>query len=90
MIARRLEGEKTARVALITAGQSPRPEIRADLVAALPDTSDIVEFGALDALHAKDIEALTPEKHDFGIATRLRSGRQVLVKRTAVHAGIQD
>jgi len=84
-----VEAVQPFRLALITAGQSPRPQILADLVAALPKGIEVTEFGALDTLGDAEISALAPQAGHLSIATRLRDGRRVMVSRSSVHAGIQ-
>lgn len=77
------------RLALITAGQSPRSQIVSDLVAALPANVKVTEFGALDGFRDDEIAALSPSDDEASMATQLRDGRQVKVSEVAVYSGIQ-
>jgi protein AroM len=69
---------KSARVAFVTIGQSPRsdllPEMRewmGDLIA--------VEFGLLDDLSHEEIGRLAPAADDHALVSRLRDGREVTI-----------
>jgi protein AroM len=81
---------KPVRLALVTAGQSPRPEIVRDLIAALPINVKVTEFGALDELRDDEIDALLPSEDQASMATQLRDGRNIQVSEIAVYAGIQS
>lgn len=81
---------RSYRVALVTAGQTPRDEIVRDIAAFLPPGTEIVEYGVLDGLSDADIAALAPGEADRCIATRLASGRTVVCSRAAIEERVQE
>lgn len=67
------------RVALLTIGQSPRPDVRASMFER--PLSVMLEAGALDDLPDDEIHALTPRPGEHPLVTRLRDGREVTVAK---------
>lgn len=66
------------RIAGITVGQSPRTDMTDDLEAALSDTLELVQYGALDDLTLADVrQELAPTAGDEVLVSRMRDGSQV-------------
>lgn len=69
------------RVACLTLGQTPRDDVVPDILSHLSLPLDVQEFGALDGLSERDIEALAPRATESSLVTRLRDGRDVVLSR---------
>lgn len=68
---------KNIKVAAITIGQSPRTDIMKDILPLIPDTMELVEYGALDDLTLEEIQAaFDPSEDDEILVSRMRNGRQ--------------
>jgi protein AroM len=65
------------RIGALTIGQSPRPDVVPEFLAALGVETDLVQRGALDGLTDEEIEKLKPGRGDLPLVTRLRDGREV-------------
>jgi protein AroM len=76
------------RVAVVEIGQSPRPDLLAELTAVLPEATEVREYGALDGI---DPETLPPIRFDAQnpLSTRLADGRQVLVDEPWIAPRVQ-
>ena len=71
-------------VASLTLGQTPRSDLMSDILDRMPILVEVQEFGALDGLTDRDIEALAPRADESSLVTRLRDGRDVIVSRQRV------
>lgn len=78
------------RIAAITIGQSPRPDIIPELRTLIGKPVEIVELGALDALELAAIETLAPGAGEFPLVTRLRNGRSVHLRPAWVEERLQE
>jgi len=78
------------RIAAITIGQSPRPDIIPELRALIGKPVEIVELGALDALELAAIEKLAPGASEFPLVTRLRDARSVRLRPAWVEERLQE
>ncbi|MDE2334896.1 MAG: AroM family protein [Rhodospirillales bacterium] len=67
------------RIAFVTIGQAPRPDVVPDLVASLDPQPAYDEFGALDGLSAAAIERQAPRGREPALYTRLADGGHVVV-----------
>lgn len=71
----------TRRIAALTIGQSPRPDLLEPLRARLPDDVEILEVGALDPLLAATLPRPRARPHPvtgrYPLTTRLRDGTLV-------------
>ena len=68
---------KNLKIAAITIGQSPRPDIMKDVRPILPDYMELVEYGALDDMTYEQIMAqFSPSEDDEILVSRMRDGRQ--------------
>ena len=68
---------RNLKIAAITIGQSPRPDIMKDIQPLLPDYMEIIEYGALDDLTFEQImEQFHPLEDDEILISRMRDGRQ--------------
>ncbi|GLQ05904.1 AroM family protein [Sneathiella chinensis] len=65
------------RLVVISAGQTPRGDMVAELKSQLGDLCEIVEYGALDGMAPADITELEPRANEIGIATQLNDGRKI-------------
>jgi DNA-binding CsgD family transcriptional regulator len=72
------------RVALLTIGQAPRPEVTSEILALVAEPVDVDEFGALDGLSAETIAAHLPQGDERPLSTRLASGDYVIVSDTLI------
>jgi len=75
-------------VAAITIGQTPRPDLLAELAAVLPDGVEVHEYGALDGIAANELPRIgfTAESP---LATRLADGSQVVVEEAWLSPRVQ-
>lgn len=68
---------KNLKIAAITIGQSPRPDIMKDVRPILPDYMELVEYGALDDMTYEQImDQFSPSTDDEILVSRMRDGRQ--------------
>lgn len=71
---------KTQSIALITIGQSPRPDLRAAIDAAIPAGANVLEAGILDGLSQTQIESdLLPCPGEMPLITKLRDGSVIVL-----------
>jgi protein AroM len=66
-------------IGLLTIGQSPRPDMTADLQPIFAEKADYIEAGALDGLTKKQVESMKPEPGEHFLVTRLADGSMVTV-----------
>ena len=86
------------KVAFITIGQSPRPDIMPDLLAAISHDIEVVEVGCLDELNPQEIAAGAPTSpKQERLVSRLRDGSEVVIEKSwttvrlkAAVAGLDD
>ena len=78
------------RVAFVTIGQAPRPDLTPEIVAATRTKLAVSEYGALDGLSPASIAALAPGANDERLVTRLADGREVLLAKPAMQQRLQD
>lgn len=64
-------------IGLLTIGQSPRPDMTADLNPIFEGKADYIEAGALDGLTKSQIEAMKPDPDEHFLVTRLADGSMV-------------
>jgi protein AroM len=74
---------------VIVIGQSPRPDIEAELRLVLGDGPAIELVGALDGMSRAEIDRLKPDGSDDTLFTKLPSGDGVVISKTAVTRGAQ-
>lgn len=77
---------KTARLAFVTIGQTPRidlvPEMMAEIVAGREDRPpEAVEFGVLDGLGDGELDAMRAQPGEHSFATRLADGREIVTSK---------
>lgn len=75
---RQVETRRTPRIAVITMGQAPRPDVMQEIRPLLGD-AEHDEFGALDNDSDALIESLAPRGDELRYTTQLRDGRHVIV-----------
>jgi len=71
--------KQRTRVALITIGQTPRPDLVVDLSRLWNNQFEFVQEGALDGLEDGEIKSLEPTSGESDLITRLADGRSVYV-----------
>lgn len=74
---------------VIVIGQSPRPDIEAELRLVLGDEPAIELVGALDGMSRAEIARLEPDGSDDTLFTKLPNGDGVVISKTAVTRGAQ-
>ena len=74
-----------ARLGILVMGQSPRPEVEAELGRLLPGVA-LEQRGCLDGLDANGIAAIAPKGGESALFTRLPSGQGVTLSKKAVVA----
>ncbi|WP_218510191.1 AroM family protein [Variovorax sp. dw_308] len=81
----------TFRLALLTIGQSPRPDMTQAIRRALPAHVQVDERGVLDGLSRGEIEQRFASRPGSApLITRLSDGNAITVDSAAVEAGLQD
>ncbi len=78
------------KIALITIGQSPRPEVVADFIKIWGDSFDIIESGALDNLTVQQIAELEPQPGEAELLTKLTDGQVVSVSHQRLLPYVQQ
>jgi hypothetical protein len=79
----------TLRVAAISIGQTPRPDLLEPILRHLPpDRASIIEIGALDGLAVADLP--TPTDDGYPLGTRLRDGTRVIVDEAFLEPLVQS
>ena len=68
----------------VTIGQSPRPDVLSDVLAATRTPFEVTERGALDGLDDAAIADLVPRRGEECLVSRLRDGREVLLGKPAI------
>jgi protein AroM len=63
----------------VTIGQSPRPDILAEILEVLGPHAQVLERGALDELGREELQALLPEPGEHFLVTRLRDAGEIRV-----------
>jgi len=76
-------------VTFLTIGQTPRTDLVPELTAHLPTGVSVRETGALDELGTREVEALAPEGDEPRLVTRLRDGRQAVVRKAWMDERLQ-
>ncbi|MBR4410488.1 MAG: AroM family protein [Firmicutes bacterium] len=64
-------------IGLLTIGQSPRPDMTADLNPIFEGKAEYIEAGALDGLTKNQVESMKPEPGEHFLVTRLADGSMV-------------
>ena len=75
---------------LVTIGQSPRPDMLADMVPYIGKETKIIEIGALDGLSYEEILEMQDGKDNNLLITKLRDGRTVNVVESFVFSRVQE
>jgi protein AroM len=78
------------RVAFVTIGQSPRPDILSEILAETRTNVEAVERGLLDGSDKSQIQRMAPKAHEERLVSRLADGSEVLLGKPAVEAGLQQ
>lgn len=78
------------KIALISIGQTPRPDITADYYLSGCNKLHFIEFGALDSCDEKTIKNLAPLPGEADLVTRLADGRPVLISHERLTPYVQQ
>jgi len=78
------------RVAFVTIGQSPRTDVLPEILAETRTHILPTERGILDDLSLPQIRALSPDKGDERLVSRLRNGTEVILAKPAIEARLRD
>jgi DNA-binding CsgD family transcriptional regulator len=78
------------RIAFVTIGQAPRPDVVPELVAGLRPVPEYHEFGALDGLDPATIARHAPRGREPCLYTRLAGGTHVVVGAGFVEDRLQE
>ncbi len=79
----------TARLGVLTIGQSPRSDVVPTMAEVLAGV-EILEAGALDGRVETAIAALAPQTGEYVLVTRLRDGREVVISRERILPYVQE
>jgi len=74
------------RIAFVTIGQAPRPDIVPEIMSMLDQAPLHDEFGALDGLGEEEMAAQAARAEDAALYTRLADGRHVVLRADFVEA----
>lgn len=72
------------RIASVTPGQTPRDDVLPDILAQLPFPVEVMEFGALDGMDARELAAYRPRQGEHSLVTRLRDGREFICSKPRI------
>lgn len=82
---------KISTIGLITIGQSPRVDLKKDIVHILRDDINIIEIGILDDYtYEAAAKKFSPEKDDVVYVSRMRDGKQIKMGRKKIIPLIQS
>lgn len=76
--------ERLPRIAFVTIGQAPRPDIVPEILELLGQPCVHDEFGALDELPEAELSANRPRANDGAVYTRLATGRHMALRTSFV------
>jgi protein AroM len=82
--------ERSARIAFVTIGQAPRPDIVPEILAMLDAKPEFDEFGALDGLDQEEIAANPAGPRDRSLYTRLADGSHVVVRASFIEERLRQ
>jgi protein AroM len=82
--------ERPSRIALVTIGQAPRPDIVPEILAMLDAEPEFDEFGALDGLDQETIALNPAGPRDRSLYTRLADGTHVVVRASFIEERLQQ
>ena len=78
-----MEDRRPPRIAVVTMGQAPRPDVLGELRTILGDLS-YTEFGVLDEVSQEQIARIVPRPGEPRFFTRLRDGSHVILEADAI------
>jgi DNA-binding CsgD family transcriptional regulator len=78
-----VEDRRPPRIAVVTMGQAPRPDVLGELRTILGDLS-YTEFGVLDEVSQEQIARMVPRPGEPRFFTRLRDGSHVILEADAI------
>lgn len=77
-------------IACVTIGQSPRTDVVPALLEWVRAPIEVHEFGVLDELDAAAVDALAPTGNQARLVSRLRSGREVVLRHAAIETRLGE
>lgn len=78
------------RVAFVTIGQSPRPDMVPEILAETRTPIAASERGVLDGMDLPAVRALAPRGAEECLVSRMRDGTEVFLAKPAVEARLRD
>jgi protein AroM len=78
------------RIAFVTIGQAPRPDIVPEIVGLLNSAPSFDQFGALDGLSRGEIDQFRPRPGERSLYTRLADGAHATVRADYVEDRLQE
>lgn len=80
----------TKRVAFVTIGQSPRPDVVPEIVAETRTPIEVAERGVLDDMTLAEVRALAPRPDEERLVSRMRDGTEVILAKPAIEARLRE
>ena len=80
----------SARVGMITIGQSPRVDVVPEVTALVGRSMEVVEAGALDGLHLDEVRRMAPGPNDETLVTRMADGTEVHIAKRHIIPRLQS
>ena len=74
------------RVAFVTIGQSPRPDMVPEILAETRTPITVTERGALDGMSRAEVDAIAPRAGEERLVSRLADGTEVILGKPAIEA----
>ena len=62
---------------MITVGQTPRTDVMDDITSILGPNIEVIQKGSLDDMTTEELLSSAPEKGDYVLVSRLKSGHQI-------------
>ena len=78
------------RVAFVTIGQSPRPDVVPELLDETRTPITVTERGVLDGLSRAEIRAIAPGPGEERLVSRLADGTEVILGKPAIQARLRE
>jgi protein AroM len=81
--------ESKSRIAFVTIGQAPRPDIVPEIIGMLDSSAAFDQFGALDGLTREDVDRHPPRPRERSLYTRLSDGSHVVTHADLIEDRLQ-
>lgn len=77
------------RVAFVTIGQSPRPDVVEEILAETRTPLAVSEYGVLDTLSLAEVRDMAPAQGEECLVSRMRDGEEVLLAKPQIEARLR-